>query len=195
MGLGIDFLGFRYDKADGSFLRVGPGWLWHRPSNKFYDASGINAAMAAAKYTPDADEIKRNDKLVATEMIGFDVGAAMGGGTPPVGVPITATVAGTGSDTVTITIAGGPIGSPAKLTIAGISVDGTAIDDPAEVNISANADAASVATKVARAIDGQQDAGTTITVSATANGAVVTLTQAGSTGAGNFDAGITATVA
>ena len=197
MGLAIDFLGFRYDEADGSFLRIEPGWLWHRPSKHIYDAAGINKAMAAAQYTAGANEIKRNDALVKAELSGFDPANAgfTGGHAGAGGAAITATITGTGTTTIAIDIGGGPAAAPGKLDFAGVAVDGTAITI-ARINISTGATAQAIATKVQAAVDGAQDAGGTITLHAAVatNGTTVNVTQTGAAGAGNFDAGATGTV-
>ena len=102
---------------------------------------------------------------------------------------ITAAVAGTGTATATITFSGGPAAAAGTVTLTADA--GAAIDGLTPVAIAQGDTAAAIATKVAAELDAKQDTGGTVTLDATAAGAVVTVTE---TGGGNIDS-LTAVVA
>lgn len=114
----------------------------------------------------------------------------------PYSATLAASVAGGGTDTLTISFAGSAM-ADGSVTITGLAVDGTAIDltGLSPVSITDGDTASEVATAVATALDGAQDVGDAITIDAAATGPVVTLTQTGSGGAGNFGAGASVVVA
>lgn len=101
--------------------------------------------------------------------------------------PIAAGWTGGGTPGVALDVSGGPAPVAASMTISGIVVDGTAIDDPGPISIAQGDDAQAVAIKVLAALNGLQDAGQGFTIYAARSGSTVNLAAAG--GASNvFDA-------
>lgn len=133
-----------------------------------------------------------HDRLVAVAFDNTDFKAVYADVTGSLTPTLEALVEGEGTDTVTITLSGIPAGGQ-TITVAGIVVDATAIDDPDPYVVIVDDTLAEIATGLAAAIDGVQDAGTSITVSAASDAAVVTLTN-DSGGDGEFDTAPTVTI-
>jgi hypothetical protein len=170
-----DFIGYRYDDAEPAFFPAGM-FYWHRITARLIGKAGLDAAMTAAGYTAPAGEIGApSAAYIATHM-----GAPISPAAPPpaaVLAAITAAVAGTGTASATITLGGGP--ADKAYTIALTANAGAVIAGIASVAVAKSDTAAQVATKVAAALNGKKDAGSTKTLAAVAAAAKVTVTEAG----------------
>lgn len=105
----------------------------------------------------------------------------------------TAAVAGANTTTATITIAGGNAEGllAGTLTVADLAIGAADVTVPV-VPITSGMSPAQLAARLAARMDGLQDAGETVTIEASATGAVVTITEAGG---GTIATGLAATVA
>ena len=101
-------------------------------------------------------------------------------------------IGGQGSDTLTITFAGPPAPADATLTIGSLAIEGEAIAGLQDVDITTGDTRDEIATAVAAMLDGLQDVGTTVTLSAAASGNTVTVTEVGG---GLFDTGVSLIIA
>lgn len=176
-------LGFRNQKFDDAvplYVDISGGMLFNRLLRKQITAASLTAAMTAEGYTPKTGEIGKAPQFWLDANEGWWDGQATAPTSPPAATPITVSLAGDATATVTITFAGGPaptagtvslgadVGTGPAKTIAGLS----------PVTIAMNDTAAVVAGKVAAALNGKKDAGNTVTLAASAAGAVITVTEA-----------------
>lgn len=100
----------------------------------------------------------------------------------PSTIPLSRTITGVGTPTVTITFSEGYISDDPQATVTiAVEVDATAIDGEAPVVGVKFSSTTTLASNVAEMLNGLEDAGTTYTLSATANDNVVTVTQTGGT--------------
>lgn len=180
--LAIDYFGERYDDAVPSFVIVSDKLVWHRPGFKLLDYPSLQDAMTADGYTPGTNEIGKDDAWVMKNLSIDSSGAA---GTAPSSV-----VAGVGTTSATITMAGDDATSAGTVTLV-VEVDATAITGLTPVTIGIGDTSADIAAAIAAELNGKQDVGATLTLAASAVGDVVTVTEAG----GGTITTLTATVA
>ena len=110
---------------------------------------------------------------------------------PPAPAPITAGFTGDGTNTLTLTVNGGPADQAYTVTISGLSVGGSAIAGISPVPVAQGDTPSHVANLIETEIAGKQDAGATVTLAVAKAGKVLTITE---TGGGTFDAGATVVV-
>jgi len=181
-------LGFRNQKFDDAvplYVDISGGMLFNRLLRKQITAASLTAAMTAEGYTPKPGEIGKAPQFWLDANEGWWDGQATPPAPPPAGAstgtPITATLADNATATVTITFAGGPATKAGTVALGADVGKGPAktIAGLAPVTIAKNDTAAVVAGKVAAALNGKKDAGNAVTLAASAAGAVITVTEAG----------------
>lgn len=177
MAIEHDYLGYKYDtKGVPAFVIVNEKFVIHKATNRMLDRTHIRKGMTQSAYVLHENEVGYDSEWLYDHFgFGDSGGIDVGGG---------------GSDTVTATVtepAGGI--QDGTLTISGITVDGVEFPE-VTVTITEGMTPSEAATAIAAALDGLQDAGGTLTISATADGADVIITEAGG---GLFGDGITVT--
>ena len=177
----LGFRNQRFDNAVPLYVDISNGMVLNRLNGKQLTLASLNAAMTAESYTPKTGEIGKAPQAWLDANHGWWDGQATAPTSPPAATPITATLADNATATVKVTFAGGPaskagtvslgpdVGTGPAKTIAGLP----------PVAIAKNDTAAVVAGKVATALNGKQDTAKTVTLAASAAGAVITVTEAG----------------
>ena len=174
-------LGFQNQKFDDAvplYVDISNGMVFNRNRHEQLTAASLTAAMTAEGYTPKPGEIGKAPQSWLDANEGWWDGQATA---PPAAAPITATLADNATASVKVTFAGGPATKAGTVSLGADVGTGTAktIAGLTPVTIAKNDTAGAVAGKVAAALNGKQDTAKTVTLAASAAGAVVTVTEAG----------------
>lgn len=140
MPMQLDYYGFVYNPDDGpSFVRIGSGMVYHKPSRKYLKGSALEAQMEEAGYTP-ADGEYGEDEAWAEQHLGVTPSDPAGGGGGDVDVPLAILSPADGS---TVSEANYPITGEGAEAGAEVSLWGTNGDpsvDPALETVTAGPD-------------------------------------------------------
>lgn len=178
MGTQLNVFGDVYDDAEPCFLPTAEGLVFNRVTRDWLTIDSLAAHMIAVGWVLAPNEIGvPSDEWQAVNRVDgvWDASAI-----PSIPPGYSAAAAGSGTDTLTITVSGGPSVDESTVTVIDIFVDGVRILTPNAIQILDGQDAAAIAASIAVELEGAQSADTTITLATSVTDNVISVTASGS---------------